>query len=93
MDIGKKILAVWRKRSDNFLNINQKTVKVTRVIRQVNDHLSDECGSNKFHFISNDNIINQCLWKDELHLNNDGTFRFASNLVDFLNGFIFNGNI
>ena len=28
-----------------------------------------------------------------LHLNNDGTYMFASNLVDFLNGFLFNRNI
>ena len=30
--------------------------KLTWIIRQVNDHLRDECRSNKFHFISNDNI-------------------------------------
>ena len=41
----------------------------------------------------NGNITNECLWKDGLHLNNDGTYLFASNLVDFLNGFIFNRNI
>ena len=35
-------------------------------------------------------IINECLWKDGLHLNNDGTSMFASNFVDFLNDFIFN---
>ena len=30
------------------------------------------------------------MWTDGLHLNNEGTYMFASNLVDFLNGFIFN---
>ena len=30
---------------------------------------------------------------DILHLNNDGIYMFAINLVEFLNGFIFNRNI
>ena len=38
-------------------------------------------------------IIKECLWKDGLHLNNDGTSMFASNFVDFLNDFIFNWTI
>ena len=66
----------------------ERQFKLTRIIRQVNEHLRDECRSNKFHFITN-----KCLWKDGLHLNDDGTYLFASNLVDFLNGFIFNRNI
>ena len=69
----------------------KRQFKPTRAIRQVNDHLGDECRRNKFHFISNDNVTNECLWKDGLHLNNDVTYTFASNLVDFLNGFIFIG--
>ena len=87
------MFAVWCRRSDNFLNICQKTVQTYNIVRQVNEHLRDECRSNKFHFINNDNITKECLWKDVLHLNNDGTYLFASNLVDFLNGFIFNRNI
>ena len=55
--------------------------KLTRITRQVNDHLRDECRSDKCNFISNDNITNECLWKDGLHLNNQGTYMFASNLV------------
>ena len=66
--------------------------KLTRTIRQVNDHLRDEWRSDRCHFISNYNITNECLWKDGLHLHNDGTYMFASNLVDFLNGLIFNRN-
>ena len=31
--------------------------------------------------------------EDGSHLNNDGEYVFASNLVDFLNNFIFNKNI
>ena len=50
--------------------------KLTRIIRQVNDHLRDECRSDKCNFISNDNITNECLWKDGLHLNNEGTYLY-----------------
>ena len=67
-----------------FIKIN---FKLTWSIRQVNDHLRDECRSNKFHFIINGNITNKCLWKDGLHLSNDDTYMFTRNLIDFSNGF------
>ena len=68
-------------------------VKLTRIVREVNDHLRNECRSNKFHFISNDNVTNKCLWKDGFRLNNEGTYMFTSNVTDFVNGFIFNRDI
>ena len=46
---------------------------------------------NKFLFINN-NITRKDLWRDGLLLN-DGTYTFASNLVGFLNGFIFSKSI
>ena len=46
-----------------------------------------------FQFISNDRITREDLWRDGVRLNNDGTYIFASNLVDFLNGFIFSKSI
>ena len=46
-----------------------------------------------FQFISNDSITREDLWRDGVRLNNDGTYIFASNLVDFLNGFIFSKSI
>ena len=60
---------------------------------QVNDHLCDKCRSNKFHFISDNNITKKCLYKNGLHLNNDGFYIFASNLANFLNNFVLNRNI
>ena len=82
IDIGKKCL----------LQYLSKEFKLRRIIRQVNDHRRDECRSTKFHFISNDNITNEYLWKDGLLLNNESTYIFASILVDSLN-FIFNRNV
>ena len=93
IDIGKKcLLYSVREVTVSWIFIKWQ-FKLTRIIRQVNDHLRDECRSNKFHFISRDNITKECLWKGGLHLNNDGIYMFDSNLVDFLNGFIFNRNI
>ena len=85
------ISSIFIKREFKLMRIIR--LKLMRIIRQVNDHLRDECRSNKFHFISRDNITKECLWKGGLHLNNDGIYMFDSNLVDFLNGFIFNRNI
>ena len=63
------------------------------MIRQVNDLLRDQCKKNNFQFISNDNITRDVLWRDGLHLNSDGTYTFASNLVYFLNSFNFSKSI
>ena len=71
----------------------KKQFILTRIIRQVNDFLRDECKRNKFQFISNDNITREVLWRDGLHWNNDGTCIFASNRADFWNNFIFNKSI
>ena len=93
LDIGKKCLLYGVKEVIISPIFIKRQFKFARIIKQVNDHLRDECRSNKFHFISNYNITNECLWKDGLHLINEGTYMFASNLVDFLNGFIFNRDI
>ena len=61
---------------------------MTRIIRQVNDLLHDECKINNFQFISNNNFTRDVLWRDGLHLNNGGTYLFASKLADFLNDFV-----
>ena len=93
IDIGQKCLLYGVKEMVISSIFIRRQFKLTRIIRQVNDHLRNECRNNKFNFISNDSITSECLWKDGLHLNNEGTCMFASNLLDFLNGFIFNRNI
>ena len=93
IDIGKKCLLYGVREVIIFSIFIRKQFKLTRTIRQFHELLRNECRSNKFYFISNDNIINECLWKDGLQLNNDCTYMFGSNLVEFLNGFIFNRNI
>ena len=92
IDIGKKCFLYSVEEVIISAIFIKRQFKLTRTIRQVNVHLRDECRNNNFHSISNDNITNECLWKDGLRLNNYGTYMFASNIVDFLKGFVFNRN-
>ena len=93
LNIGKKYLFYGVKEVIISSIFIKKQFKLRRIIRQVNDLLRDECKRNNFQFVSNDNITREVLWRDGLHLNNDGTYIFASNLADFLNNFIFNKSI
>ena len=93
LNIGKQCLSYRVKEVIISSIFIKKQFKLTRVIRQVNDLLRDEYKRNNFQFISNDNITREVLWRDGLQLNNDGTHIFASNLVDFLNDYIFTKSI
>ena len=93
INIGKKCSSYAVKEAIILSLFIKRQFKLTRIIRQVNDFLCDECKRNKFQFISNENITREVLCRDGLHLNNDGKHIFASSVVDFLNNFIFNKNI
>ena len=78
-----------RQITDSIVHI-LKEFKPTKIIGQINDFLHDKCKRNKFHFINNENVTTEILWRDGLNLHNEGTYIFATNLVGFLNGLIFN---
>ena len=84
IDIGKKCSLYGVKDAIISSIFIKWYFKFASLISQVNDHLPDQCRSYKFHFISNDNITNECLWKDGLHLNYDDTDIFDSNLADLM---------
>ena len=46
----------------------KKDIALTRLIRQVNDSLREQCVLNGFDFISNDNISRRHLWKDGIQV-------------------------
>ena len=53
------------------------------------------CATNGFNFICNDEIGREMVWKDCLHLTNDGTTMLADNFTKYLNinlGIDFNVN-
>ena len=66
----------------------KKNIALTRLIRQVNDGLREQCVLNGFGFISNNNISRTHLWKDRMHLEDLGTNILAGYFVNFLNRFI-----
>ena len=61
-----------------------KNISLTRLIRQVNDSLREQCVLNGFGFISNDNISRPHLW----NLEDLGTNILAGNFLHILNRFI-----
>ena len=62
----------------------RRHLKLTKSIRQVNDN---------FHFVCNDNVTKEYLWRDDIHLNNESSRIFADKLVDYLSDFISSKNI
>ena len=83
VNVGKKRLSYSVKEMMILSIFMKKQFKLTRTIRRINDLLHDECKRNNVHFISNDNITREALWRAGLHLNNDNTYIFASNLLEF----------
>ena len=73
LNIGKKCLSYGVKEVIISSIFIKNQFKLTRIIREVNDLLRDECRRNNFQFISNDNITREVLWRDDLHLNDDET--------------------
>ena len=82
INIGKKCLSCGVKEVVISSIFIKRQIKLTRIIRQVNDLLRDGCKRNKFQFISNDNITRDVLWRDGLHLNNDRTILFSARVSD-----------
>lgn len=83
VNVGKKCLSYSVKEMMILSIFMKKQFKLTRTIRRINDLLHDECKRNNVHFINNDNITREALWRAGLHLNNDNTYLFASNLLEF----------
>ena len=63
-------------RSSIFLN--QVTSKVNNILKVL-------CATNGLNFICNDEINREMVWKDDLHLINDGTAMLADNFTKYLN--------
>lgn len=86
VNVGKKCLSYSVKEMMILSIFMKKQFKLTRAIRHINDllrHKFKRIIINNFHFMNNDNITRETLWTDGLHLNNDNTHVFASNLVHF----------
>ena len=71
-------------RNDNNLN---------KLIRGVNISLKHLCKVYGFDFICNDRIGKDLLWRDGLHLTDEGTTFLAINFLTFLNSYHEHGNL
>lgn len=54
-------------------------------IREINCFIKERCVRENFIFIFNDSISEEHLWKDGLHLTDDGTTILANNFINILN--------
>ena len=66
----------------------KRNFHLTRIIRQINDLLSEYHVSNNFHYLTNYNTSRQNLWKDGIHLNNVGNNILAENFISYVNEFV-----
>ena len=57
------------------------------------DMVKSLCDEKGYHFISNDNISREHLYKDGVHLLDNGTDILAGNFVNFINYFILHNDI
>ena len=76
--VGQIAISSILARSNNNLN---------KVIKQVNFSLKSLCKAYSFAFIYNKNIDRIRLWRDAIHLTNEGTFLLSRNFLEHLNSF------
>ena len=55
-------------------------------IIEINNFLNARQYISEYAFIDNDNIGTWELWKDKLHLNDQGTIKLVNNFIDSING-------
>ena len=63
----------------------KESIRLSSLIRRINDAFCELCSTNNFHFISNDIIFRKHLCGDGVHLREIGTDTFASNIVHYTN--------
>ena len=66
---------------------------LNKLIREVNISLKHLCKVYGFDFICNDRIGKDLLWRDGLHLTDEGTSFLATNFLNFLNSYHEHGNL
>ena len=66
----------------------KNSIKLAKMISQVNRAVTKKCEENGFHFVSNGNILRKHLCKDGVHLTDEGTNISAGNIVDYIRHFI-----
>ena len=65
--------------------MTRSSAQLNQVIGKVGDLLKILFVTNGFHYISNEIIDLRMLWKDGIHLTDDGTIILAANVLNDLN--------
>ena len=65
----------------------KNSVKLGKMISQVNGAVTKNCEENGLYFVSNGNILRKHLCKDGVHLTDEGTNIFARN-IEYIRHFI-----
>ena len=91
-DLVQKIIDIGLKcRSYGVRNVAissilvRKSIRLNQIILKVNNILKVLYATNGLNFICNDEIGREIVWKDGLHLSNDGTAMLADNFAKYLN--------
>ena len=63
----------------------RSSIRLNQIILKVNNILKVLYATNGLNFICNDEIGREIVWKDGLHLSNDGTAMLADNFAKYLN--------
>ena len=63
----------------------RSSIRLNQIILKVNNIPKVLCATNGLNFICNDEIGREMVWKDVLHLTNDGTAMLADNFTKYLN--------
>ena len=71
----------------------KENIRLSSLIRKVNNKLRILCFINKFHVISNSNITGKYLCGDGVHLTEAGVNILAGNIVDYLNDVVLGVNV
>ena len=72
--------------------LKRNTFNIIQVIYQVNNILKGLCRANDFFYICNGLVNENHLWKNVLHLTNEGSSLLLDNFINYLNGNV-NNNI
>ena len=66
----------------------KNSIKLGKMISQVNGAVTKKCEENGFHFVWNGTILRKHSCKDAVHLTDEGTNIFGGNIVDYIRHFI-----
>ena len=85
IDIGLKCRSYGVRSIAISLILARSSIRLNQIILKVNNIQKVLCATNGFNFICNDKIGREMVWKEGLHLTNDGTAMLADNFTKYLN--------